>query len=180
MFQEEKIIDREAFFVYVNAQGIAGKYHLVNTRTSGDYLQGISIETGNGFRTFRKDRVLLMFESLGDMENYTINDELISDGKDLISKQKASSQSHLQQRHNKLEICFTGFAKAEKESLIDKAIAAGMQVRDGVAKNLHFLCCGSNAGPKKVESSREKGVLIIVASQFMHMLETGEIPIDQS
>ena len=62
---------------------------------------------------------------------------------------------------------------------VSEAIEAGMQVRDGVAKNLQFLCCGSNAGPKKVESSREKGVLIIVASQFSHMIETGEIPIEQ-
>lgn len=179
MFQELKIIDKEAFFVYVNAQGIVSKYHLVNTSTSGDYLQGISIESGNGFRTFRKDRVLLMFESLGDLESHIINDELISDGKDLISKQKSFSQQQIKERHNKLEICFTGFVKSEKESLIDMAITAGMQVRDGVAKNLNFLCCGSNAGPKKIESSREKGVLIIMASQFTHMLETGEIPIDQ-
>lgn len=120
-----------------------------------------------------------MLESLVELESHVINDELISNGKDLISKQKVSSRN-IQERHNKLEICFTGFVKAEKESLIDKAIAAGMHVRDGVAKNLHFLCCGYNAGPKKIESAREKGVLILVASQFIQMLETGELPIDVS
>jgi NAD-dependent DNA ligase len=175
MFQEEKIIDREAFFVYVNAQGVVDKYHLINTISSGDYLQGVSLESNTRYKIFRKDRVLKMFSSVGSLKYFIIDDEILLAGKDLISKRKGSSHSH-----NKLEICFTGFAKAEKESLIDKATAAGMQVRDGVAKNLHFLCCGYNAGPKKIESAREKGVLIIVASQFSHMIETGEIPIDQS
>ena len=179
MFDEAKIINKEAFFIYVNAQGVVDKFHIVNARISGDYLQGVSIDSDRGFRTFRQDRVLKMFDAHYEMSEHLIDDELITHGKTIISQQK-STHLPTQAPSNKLEICFTGFTKSQKDILIEQAKNADMQVRDGVSKNLSFLCCGINAGPKKIESARDKGVLIIGASQFVHLLETGEIPVDDS
>lgn len=51
-----------------------------------------------------------------------------------------------------------------------------MVVRGAVTINLEFLCCGYNAGPKKIEKARHHGVIILNESQFKTMLQTGEIP----
>ncbi|MEY4767957.1 MAG: hypothetical protein RL637_596 [Pseudomonadota bacterium] len=74
------------------------------------------------------------------------------------------------------EICFTGFKSADKQRLTKIAIAANMLVRKEVSTNLKYLCCGYNAGPKKLEIAREKNILTLSESQFINLIETGEIP----
>ena len=75
-----------------------------------------------------------------------------------------------------LDICFTGFGKAEKAKLTELAEDAGMVVRQSVTVFLNFLCYGPNAGPKKMEKARMQGVIALSASQFEDMIITGEIP----
>nr|WP_149022640.1 BRCT domain-containing protein [Salmonella enterica] len=73
-------------------------------------------------------------------------------------------------------MCFTGFKKADKERLVDKANEQGLTVRTSVTQNLQMLCCGYNAGSSKVSAARMKGTIIIDEPGFIHFLETGEIP----
>ena len=52
----------------------------------------------------------------------------------------------------------------------------GIVVRSTVKNNLNFLCCGYNAGPKKIEKARAQNVIALDEEQFVRLLETGEIP----
>ncbi|EFK6636743.1 BRCT domain-containing protein [Escherichia coli] len=74
------------------------------------------------------------------------------------------------------EVCFTGFKKTDKDRLKNSAISAGMIVRNDVTANLHILCCGRNAGPKKMEIAALKGTMILTESEFLDFLNLGVIP----
>ena len=45
-----------------------------------------------------------------------------------------------------------------------------------VTKNLAYLCCGQNAGPKKLEKARAQGVTLLTESDFYNLVGTGETP----
>ncbi len=51
-----------------------------------------------------------------------------------------------------------------------------MVVRRSVTRSLNFLCCGYNAGPKKIEKARAKNVIALNEEQFTQLLDTGEVP----
>ncbi len=74
------------------------------------------------------------------------------------------------------QVCFTGFSVKEKEELSQLANNANLEVVGSVTKNLAFLCCGENAGPAKFQSARDKGCLVLNKTQFLLLLETGELP----
>jgi len=74
------------------------------------------------------------------------------------------------------QVCFTGFSTADKAELTALAQAANLAVVGSVTKNLAFLCAGENAGPAKLEKAQEQGNHILSKEQFLHLLETGEIP----
>jgi BRCT domain type II-containing protein len=74
-----------------------------------------------------------------------------------------------------VSICFTGFTAEIGKTLKDTAIDRGWSVNVSVAKSTTHLCCGENAGPKKIETARSQGVKIISREDFEHMMETGEI-----
>jgi NAD-dependent DNA ligase len=80
-------------------------------------------------------------------------------------------------KERRSQVCFTGFSVAEKAALVDAAFNAKLEVVDSVTKNLAFLCAGENAGPVKLAKAKEQGVCILDRSQFVNLLETGEIPI---
>ena len=60
--------------------------------------------------------------------------------------------------------------------MIDLVDNADMVARKSVTVDLNFLCCGANAGPKKIEKAREQGVVVLSEEQFKTLLKTGEIP----
>lgn len=74
------------------------------------------------------------------------------------------------------QVLFTGFGKKVRDELEAASDAAGLHVVSTVTQHLAYLCCGSNAGPKKIEKSREQGVFILDESQLRALLETGELP----
>lgn len=74
------------------------------------------------------------------------------------------------------QICFTGFSAAEKTTLTALAEAAKLEVVGSVTRNLAFLCFGENAGPAKLEKAKAQGNCILNREQFLHLLDTGEIP----
>ncbi len=85
--------------------------------------------------------------------------------------------SHASPRKEKLPaVCFTGFSPTEKEELSKLATGAGLRVVSGVSSLLSFLCAGDNAGPVKLEKAQDYGIPIMTRAEFLHLLDTGEIP----
>lgn len=65
-----------------------------------------------------------------------------------------------------IEICFTGFSKADKLRLEAMAYSGDMTVRQSVTVGLTHLCTGPNAGPKKIEKAIDGGAKIIDEAEF--------------
>ena len=55
------------------------------------------------------------------------------------------------------------------------AINAGLPIVKSVTKNLAYLCCGENAGYKKLEKAKEINAILLTRKEFINFLETGEI-----
>jgi BRCT domain type II-containing protein len=56
------------------------------------------------------------------------------------------------------------------------ATGAGLRVVSGVSSLLLFLCTGDNPGPVKLEKAQDFGIPIMSRAEFLHFLDTGEIP----
>lgn len=74
------------------------------------------------------------------------------------------------------EVCFTGFNAKERDELEILGESLGLLIKKNVSKNLHFLCVGDNAGPSKIAKAQEFGATILQKPQFIHFIETGELP----
>ncbi|QXN26690.1 hypothetical protein KVP08_009105 [Shewanella putrefaciens] len=74
-----------------------------------------------------------------------------------------------------LEVCFTGFAKQTRSDLEQLATDSGFIVRKAVTRNLHILCAGGNAGPKKVADAKADGAAILLESEFIDLVKTGAL-----
>jgi len=82
----------------------------------------------------------------------------------------------LANREGKIEVCFTGFKKADKEELIQLAEQSGFFVRTRVAKSLDILVCGGTPGPEKLKKAHKQNVGIVFGKDgFLQFIETGEI-----
>jgi NAD-dependent DNA ligase len=155
-------------FIYRNVKNETTIQHIENVSISEKYYQGISLPEKK-LKTYRKDRILEMLSGHENalerldhhLQNSPVNSEAIS---------------RLFNSTSKPEICFTGFKNEDKLRLINLAEEKGMFVRSSVTKNLDFLCCGYNAGPTKIESARQLGVIALTEHQFTELLITGEIP----
>ena len=79
-------------------------------------------------------------------------------------------------KEKRLEICFTGFGASKKAELMGLALDHKFEVVASVTKNLDFLCGGENAGPKKLETAIAQGVQILTESEFITLIQTGELP----
>ena len=158
-------------FIYQDARGNITAREVTNISETEDYIQCICLKA-EALRTFRKDRVL---EFLDD--NDQVDEKLeyhVANNPEPTQRTRGASQ-----RTNdtgRLEVCFTGFKKGDRERLIKLAESEELFIRSSVTKNLDFLCCGYNAGPAKIEKSRHQGVVVLSEIQFETMLETGEIP----
>lgn len=154
----------DKYFVYINAKKQVNAYTLYNVSESEEHFQGVCNKS-NQLKTFRKDRIIKECSSydlaLVDLSEYK--------GLEYPSFSKTP-------KVNLFEICFTGFKKDDKERLISLATDNKMSVRASVTQNLQVLCCGYNAGPKKVDVARMKGVVILDENQFQLLVETGEVP----
>lgn len=169
MFDVKKINNREAFFLYSSAEGKISRHAIVNLVDKDDYLQGYSV-TRRGYRTFKKERIVKMFDTNAELEAVELAAE------PLESAEPARSESRRLSSGGALEICFTGFDKQEKDELAALAALSNLKVRSGVTAKLTFLCCGANAGWRKIEEANAKGALVLSGDQFRHFMATGEIP----
>ncbi len=80
-------------------------------------------------------------------------------------------------KDTRLQVCFTGFGVSKKEELTNLAHDNRFKVFASVTKKLDYLVGGANAGPKKIEKAEAQGVQFLAEQQFVHLVKTGEIPI---
>jgi NAD-dependent DNA ligase len=151
-------------FIYQDARGNVTAREITDISETEAYLQGYC-HLANDLRTFRKDRVLEVLASGDDIESKVKHYISIS------PPPKAPPKSH-----HLLDVCFTGFKSEYKKRLKAMAESTGMVVRSSVTRSLNFLCCGYNAGPKKIEKARAQNVIALNEEQFVQLLETGEVP----
>lgn len=173
MFNAEFITEKgDAFFHYINAKGEVSVQSVAHVVQKGGFFQGYSVSS-RGYRTFKKERVLKMFRSELELNNSELSVHL-TDSIDISTI--SSEKSHI----DEIEICFTGFNKEDKDRLIMIAKNHNLYVTNGVTDKLFFLCVGKNKGWRKLEKAREKNTLIITEEQFIHFIDTGEIPFEAS
>lgn len=79
-------------------------------------------------------------------------------------------------KDNRLQVCFTGFGISKKIELENLAQENRFKVVSSITKKLDFLVCGDNSGPKKIEKAKSQGVELINEIEYVHLLQTGELP----
>ncbi len=177
-------IVEEIYFVYETVNKNIAAYALSKPSLSGDYVQGF-LSSNESFRTFKKDGFIDFFDSLEEAEECAIflhslesvEERLVNNrGWKKYKRYESPGMSKPLDFSGALEIHFTGFKKEDKERLSRIAKEAGMTVRADVTVNLHFLCGGYNAGPKKLEVSRMRGTIILHEPEFISFIKTGVIP----
>ena len=157
-------------YVYQSASGRISIFSIEDPqifhKKGFDYLQFFD-STTNTYKTPRLDRVLFSSENLETAQ--AVFDSVYKDPPP--RPPRAPSRPKV----DAYEICFTGFAKADKERLMALAEEKNMLIRKSVTKELDLLVTGYNAGPKKLESAHKQGVSITYEAGFYHLLETGEL-----
>ncbi|MCD4674967.1 MAG: hypothetical protein K8S18_03095 [Desulfobacula sp.] len=154
-------------FIYKDAIGKITARAVELAYETDQHLEGLCL-TAMEHRTFRKDRILEVIENIDDVEESLQYHIDTNPPPKTIVKQR-----------DLLDICFTGFKKKEKQKLIKSAKDFGFKIRKAVTDNLDILCCGYNAGPKKIEKAKSQGTLVLNEVQFHSIIETGEIPESQ-
>jgi NAD-dependent DNA ligase len=75
----------------------------------------------------------------------------------------------------KLQVCFTGFPRAEKQEMVDLAQANQMIVRTDVSSKIDLLVCGPNAGWSKLKKASSLNIARAFGSSgFQKFIDTGE------
>ncbi|MCT2387323.1 hypothetical protein [Erwinia pyrifoliae] len=180
----------KVYFVYETRKKNISAYTLSSHGLCGDYLQGYC-ENREQYRTFRLQQIIGFFDSYAAAVDYaqnfqsiTFDYSLSTAGFDLSGQRKNYKKYESPGMYQPLdfsgalEICFTGFKKEERKILEYQALDAGMIVRRDVSVNLHLLCGGYNAGPKKLEVARKKGTMILREPEFIALITSGELPDD--
>lgn len=164
-------------FSYRDAKGAVSQRELVQWSENSHYLQGRSL--GDTFpKTYRKDRIVEFLQG----SDYLLNDAAPPAPKPSPSDfaaAAAASPIGLTPKaapNGKNQILFTGFTASERADLEQKAEVSGLKVMKTPGKTLTFLCYGDNAGPTKVTKAQEAGAFIIDSEQFLHLIQTGELP----
>lgn len=156
-------------FTYKNLRDEVSDFTIGIHKVFEYHFSGINIETSK-YHTFRKDRVVEYKDSADSiLATYPIEPFKSSGGKTYGLNNKNPEKL--------LEVCFTGFKKADKERLTTLSIENKLYVAKDVTVNLGILVCGYNAGPKKIERAvnSAKTVEIMDEQEFLHFIETGEI-----
>jgi NAD-dependent DNA ligase len=160
------------YFVYQTLKGHIDGYIVTNPVETDQHIQGY-ITPSNAFRTFRKDGII---ETVNDEQALKQRTAYWHSQIHTIKPRTTKPNSRPRPKTNQLQICFTGFKEADKTRLSSLAKEANIAVTSSVTVHLDFLCCGYNAGAKKIEKAREQNALILTEEQFINLIETGEIP----
>lgn len=148
-------------FTYTDSRGVITRRDLRNYNTDDVYLRGHCFYS-KGYRIFRKDRINEVFtEQTSEFLAHFLPG-------DPSNRPKPKDVA--------IDICFTGFSKADRERLESKSLDNGMEVRKSVTKTLQFLCTGYNAGPKKLLKAESQGVVLITEDELNEMIDDGVMP----
>lgn len=142
-------------FNYTDSRGHTTDWTIEDWNETGRYIQGVCTAEEQ-LRTFRKDRI----------------NRYLGDGEFVLREPYSPPLSKVEARP---EMALTGSLKIRRTELQAMATVEGMLVRKAVAQKLVFLCCGPDAGFKKVESSAFKGCFILEDEALLEMLETEEL-----
>lgn len=151
-------------FDYEDAKGNVSTREVSHWKDDGWLLTGIC-SSDNRRKTFRRDRIQSVHEGFATLKPISMPQHLVDRA---ITASKKRSDS--------LEILFTGFLKARKAELEAVAAESGMRVCKTVTIGLSFICGGPTAGPKKLRDAQAKGVPVLDESDYLKLLETGEVP----
>ncbi|MDC8802541.1 hypothetical protein PRZ61_03640 [Halomonas pacifica] len=152
-------------FDYQDARGNTTTRELSQWTDDGWLLKGVCSQD-RGPRTFRRDRILAVHEGSSLLKPIEMPAHVAASAALPVAKS----------RDNTLEILFTGFPKARRAELETAAADSGMQLRKTVTQALSFICAGPNAGPTKLRKAQGQGVAVLDESDFLWLLETGEMP----
>tara|TARA_R110002110_G_scaffold386536_1_gene598220 strand:+ start:185 stop:682 length:498 start_codon:yes stop_codon:yes gene_type:complete len=157
------------FLVYRNRFNEVKAYEVELIAEDGDYCDVYDMQ-GAKIKTFKKGNIHSFHNSFN---------EAISEAKAVQSSFKLIPRNKTGRTFanpgKKFEVCFTGFAKSEKEQLIKLAEENEMFVRTSVSHNLGLLVCGENAGWSKLKKANKMRVPRVFGIDGFHdYLETGE------
>lgn len=145
-------------FLYRNAKGESKRHRLAKGwKEEGQYIVGYS-ETDRALRTFLIWRVVTYYDGC---ENLLKNPLMTPPVKRVDTRS---------------EILLTGFPSVQRRNLEQFANESGMKVVQSVTNGLSYLCVGPNAGPTKVDTARQRGLIILSTPMLYQLIETGEIP----
>lgn len=158
-------------FIYENAQGELSSREVTVNQIGTSHFAGICHREAEE-RSFRFDRIV---------GNTTLESGLMVAPSKLRDHLRGYGEQELRRKRRAAakvtpEILFTGFKSDIRADLEAQAVAAGMTVRKRVTLGLDYLCAGPNAGPAKLEEAGARGASVISPEQFLHLINTGEIP----
>ncbi|MCL6262153.1 hypothetical protein [Craterilacuibacter sp. RT1T] len=174
-------------FAYLNAKGETSDRRMVVRMIDGERFAGRCL-LRNAHRTFRLDRVqgVVTSELTGEVadamgwadgivEAHAQAEMARSKAAASIGNVTDFSSASMSVSELKavgaLEIAFTGFASAKRESLEDMAAGSYFIVRKNVTKNLNLLCAGPRAGASKLEKAQAMGASILDEDDFLLMVK---------
>lgn len=163
-------------FIYRDARGNITFREVQDLLEDEDYIQAYC-RASEGLRTFRRDRILEVIDD-AEVAQQRLKYHIENSPPPLPDPVPRGPYNVRVNKDGAVEICFTGFKKVDKERLAATAEDRGLFVVTTVRKNLEFLCCGYNAGPKKIEKARNQGAFILSEKQFLALMETGELPVE--
>ena len=142
----------EKFVVYINRFNEVKPYKINIIFEVGDNADVRDlIENKN--KTFKKLNILSKHKNFEDAVKEALKIQKLHK---IIPRNKTDKKFANPDR--KLEVCFTGFSKKDKENLIELAKKNDLFVRTQITKKLGLLVCGDNAGPSKIKKASEMNI----------------------
>ena len=157
----------EKYVVYLNRFNEVKPYKIKIIFVIGDIVD-VKDLVENKNKTFKRSNILSNHKNFNDAQKEA---EKLQKNYKLIPRQKTNRSNP----EKKLEVCFTGFSKKDKENLIEIAKINNFFVRTEVTKKLSLLVCGDNAGPSKLIKASKMNVPKVYGKDgFKEFLDTGE------
>ena len=159
------------FLVYVNRFNEVKAYSVDVIAENEEYIDVFDKDEGK-IKTFKQANVLSIKDSYDD----ALDEALLRQANyHPIERKRIPSRDNWNNREGKLEVCFTGFSKPDKEELISFAKDNDIFIRTKVTKNLGLLVCGETSGWRKLEDANKLNVPRVFGKDgFYNFLETGE------
>ncbi|MDO6525422.1 hypothetical protein Q4519_06965 [Motilimonas sp. 1_MG-2023] len=157
------------------------EFRSVSKNKGQTYLKSICTDR-RAPRTFRIDRINTLFlpetgELIDDHEAYFVS-ATIPESKPKLARPKQSRVDSVT-KNKKPEIFFSGLWREDREYYEDMAQIFGFKVVKSMTKNVAYLCCGVNAGPKKIEEANARGITIMDTSEFDTMINNLAAELEQ-